>query len=761
VTVGASRLSPAGILVLVGIATGLTVLVLGLGSFAGTLYTLIREASVAVAVIGLVAWLAVALVRPDLRPVSGLMGAFAAALAAFAVSAFASPQVRFAVDFLGYAVLLTALYLLFVRVWRSTAIAQRLEVLLIAACAATGILFVAAMVNLWATMWTAIGRFVVPPLRFGSEGLWTGTPNALAAFQVLLYCGVVTALAGRGRGGRIAAVVLGVFVSVDVALSASRGAWLGVGLATLVTAVAWLLTRDRTALRAAWTRAWTGRNRLIVFGGVVAALGVFAVGVVAVLPRLTDTGGAGLRTTLIAASVRMFQAVPLTGLGPGTWAPNRLAYTKAGEIDYYIPHAHNVPAETLAEFGIVGVVAAVVVVMLLVRLIVTGLRRGTGPERGLALAALFACTYIAGQQLVDAWIHQPAVLFALAIPIARLDAALVDPPAPKSPWRGRLLSAVLLVAVLVGAGAALWPEPAAQLDLEAVAAADRAEWQEAYDDATNAAAVDPLMPPYQLMRGLSAAHLGDLATARDALALAATDDLPATWIDLAAVQARLGNTNGATDSLARGTRLGVQQPAIAIAAAGLYQGLGNRAEAIRMLAAAFSELPSLAADPTWRTADWAPIADGAIADAMAQPDRWQAMLVALEAGRLDDAQTIAAEVPEADRDLARTVVAAWTGDQQAFAALHEAARADPVDETLVSMCRRVASVHDPSGTTPGWACDGGWYFGQYPVATIGDGPVEASLPGADAYWHGSYVYRRPGPIDLLVPWLLHIQTLPA
>ena len=47
------------------------------------------------------------------------------------------------------------------------------------------------------------------------------------------------------------------------------------------------------------------------------------------------------------------------------------------------------------------------------------------------------------------------------------------------------------------------------------------------------------------------------------------------------------------------------------------------------------------------------------------------------------------------------------------------------------------------------------------MATIGDGGIEASLPGADAYWHGSYAYRRPGPIDLLVPWLLHLQTVAA
>ena len=43
-----------------------------------------------------------------------------------------------------------------------------------------------------------------------------------------------------------------------------------------------------------------------------------------------DLSGAGVRTSFLAASARMFADSPLTGLGPGAWTPARLAFTDAG-----------------------------------------------------------------------------------------------------------------------------------------------------------------------------------------------------------------------------------------------------------------------------------------------------------------------------------------------------------------------------------------------------------------------------------------------
>ena len=760
----ATRRGPADTFGLVAVAAGASILVFGLGSWAGTYYSNVRVASIAVATIGLIAWLVVALVRPAHRPSSHLLGAFAAALGAFAIGLLAAQNRRLGIDFVGYAVLLTALYLLLVRLWSSASTARSLHALTVVGCAAGGIVFVVAIVRLWSSLWSTLGTFVVPPLRLSYEGLWLGSPNAFAAFQVLLYCSIVAALLDGTRRGRAVAILLGLLVAVDVVLSASRGAWLGIGLATVVTSIAWWLTSGgrrsslfgRVSHRARWQVAGLVAVILVAVAG-AARLGT------ALLPRLTDLNGADLRASFIAASVRMFQSAPVTGVGPGGWVPNRIAFTGPSDIDYYIPHAHNLPAQVLAEFGLVGVVAAIVVVGLLVRLVVTALRAPDESVRRLGLAVLFACVYFTGQQLVDEFVHQPAVMFASALPIARLDATLAasrsradGPAVARRP--SALLSAVLLVAVVVAAGAALWPERAAQLEESAVTAADDGRWQDAFQLSSQAAAADPSLPVNQFMRGMSAAEVGDLEAARSAFAAsAAADDFPEAWLNLAAVQDRLGDP-GVRVSLDRALRIGRQQPQVAVAAADMYRRLGDDEAARDALAAAFELLPSLAADPLWLTSEWRDVAPVAVDQALDQTDRWSALLLALESGRPETARSILGELGQDERPLGEVTVEAWMGDQAAFDRLYAMARAQPLDRTKVAMCRRVARIHDPSGVARGWTCGGGWWYGVYPVASVGAAADAGPIPGPDAYPHALYAYRRPGPHQLLVPWLLQIHA---
>ena len=149
-------------------------------------------------------------------------------------------HLRLALDFLGYAVLLTAVYLLLVRLWARPAMAARLTVALTVICIGAGIAFIVAIGLTWVDFWTRLQALRLPPLRLTSEGLWMGTPNALAAFQALLLAAVFPGLVVLGRWGRRLAAALVVLVIVDVLLSASRGAWLGLGLAVVVTGAAWL-----------------------------------------------------------------------------------------------------------------------------------------------------------------------------------------------------------------------------------------------------------------------------------------------------------------------------------------------------------------------------------------------------------------------------------------------------------------------------------------------------------------------------------------
>ena len=52
----------------------------------------------------------------------------------------------------------------------------------------------------------------------------------------------------------------------------------------------------------------------------------------------------------------------MVGTGPGTWVIQRVAETNASEPNEYIPYAHNLEAQTLAELGLVGVAAGIVLI---------------------------------------------------------------------------------------------------------------------------------------------------------------------------------------------------------------------------------------------------------------------------------------------------------------------------------------------------------------------------------------------------------------
>src|SRR5205823_5013946 len=85
-----------------------------------------------------------------------------------------------------------------------------------------------------------------------------------------------------------------------------------------------------------------------------------AVLVIVFLPPIfqrVTAGGELLRLYYSLEALRMFRVSPIVGLGPGSWAIERPAFTIPGEFDDYVPYAHNLETQTLAELGIVGAAA--------------------------------------------------------------------------------------------------------------------------------------------------------------------------------------------------------------------------------------------------------------------------------------------------------------------------------------------------------------------------------------------------------------------
>jgi O-antigen ligase/tetratricopeptide (TPR) repeat protein len=748
------RLATAGLVVATTLSATFAVLIAG--SFGPFELRLVYD-GIAAAV--LVPWLVVAALNRSWLPSSRLMPAIGACLTAFAVSTITSRAPRLSLEMFGYAVLLAELYLLLVVLMRRPRLRAHFARLALVLCVIVCVLYLLQVFLAWREWWGLIGRLAVPPLRPAYLGLTLGSPNPLAALVLVLMGFVLATIDVRGRAARVAAALLGLLVAAVVLLTASRGAWLATAAAVVVTVGAAI-----TAIRGASSRAADlVRSRAGVTGGVVfALLLVGAGGLAAQSGRLTlDDAG---RDAFAAASLRMFQSSPLTGMGPGTWQVLRESNTVPGQYDAYVPHAHSVYWQALAEFGLLGVVAGVVVAISLGLLILRALRSDDQPRRRVALAALFVVVLLAAHQVVDMFMNVPPLLLAIALPLAWLDAVAPDDGTARRwvAWtrlavpvmvRQRVFPLALVVITCAIVAGLFRMESVTGVEVRAVSAADTGNWADAAGLARQAADADPDLAGYQFTLGVAAANAGDLARAETALTRSATaDDYTYAWLDLAAVRWRLGDVNGARLALSRAERLGFQRPKVALPAGWLRQQLGDRQAALTDYVDALTGAPTLSSDPFWSST-------AAVREIW--PSVWAAAQTALEgrtlvvldlvAGRLDLAKPVAATLAQGDPALYSLVVPAWEGDAGSWAALEALAAAHPLDADAIGWCELVAgNRHDQAAISRYglWTEINGSSANLPPFARVTTAMTQTVPPSVfDDY---ALLYRRPVPADQIV-----------
>jgi tetratricopeptide (TPR) repeat protein len=265
------------------------------------------------------------------------------------------------------------------------------------------------------------------------------------------------------------------------------------------------------------------------------------------------------------------------------------------------------------------------------------------------------------------------------------------------------------------------------------------------------------MPPYHLALGIALADAGDLARAeREFLSAASVDDLPESWLDLAAVRARLGDAPGAEEALDKALRLGYQQPAVVLGSGAVRVDLGDDARAIGDFTQALLAIPSLAGDPWWtedpaRARLWPQVLAQTI-DEASPLTRFEIALhtsdaTAAEAalGMLDDAEA---------KETYRLMLSAWNGNAAALASLEARARAQPFDQTLVNLCARLlrrAGDENGADTFAIWAesINGTASTGGHEVGVFA--PTDRhGVAGVNSLFYGHFTYRRPTPTDQFV-----------
>ncbi len=737
------------------------------GAWAGIYLVSLRTVSLVLVALGLGAWFMVSLRNPRWRPGTAIWPTLVIPVATLALATLASPTPRLGLEYVAWAVLLVGLYLFLVRILATQTARDRIGALAAMLTLVIGLLYLGTVLLRWFEWWDLIGGFAFPPLRPLFAGLSLGAPGTVLGVQVLLATVAIAGLGFSGRRRQLLVVVLAVITALVVVVSASRAGWLALAGALVVVSGIWLIVAARRgSLRHRLAELWGSRNaRLVLGAGVIGALAGLAILGPSILARVLGSGDGG-RWQYFTVALRMFEDSPILGLGPGTWAVKRAAYTQTGELDWYIPHAHDIYLHTLAELGIVGLVAGFVALLPVAWLVFRALRSTAPDTRRWAWGALFILVFLGLVNIFDFHMNVPAELLVAAIPFALLDASSdrgiglgglrLGERAVRSV--GTLARAALWLGCLCAILVLGWAESVAWTHAEAVRSSYAGDWEVARGPADEAVAADPAMSAYQVTRGLVASAQADWPVAAEAYAIAAeADDMPQSWLGLAQAQLGVGaDPDEVATSIEQALRIGTQQSSVVYAAGHLYDRLGFSDRADAAYAAAIADFPSLAADPVWgRDASLRARFAGIVEQASAQaPTRaWE---IALMAGDPERAHELTAA---AGSTLGGLVVEAWQGDPEALEEIYRLADTGSGDANLLAWGTRLAArsgdderadryqrlalyVVTGGGRLPGTEIrvdEAGW-FGAVPAG---------SLTG----YAGHYLYRRPLVLDLLPPGL--------
>ncbi len=270
-----------------------------LGMYSGP----VRLLNLIIVGIGLVAWLIVAWRRPGWRPTTAIWPAFAAPLVAFGLSITFSQYPRIGLDFLSYAILLIALYLLLVRIMALPYARARIGGVMAALAVVLGAAYLLWTVQLWVEWWGLVGELRMPPLRPALLGMTWGSPSVVFTVLTLLTVAAIGGLGLATRGARITAAVLILMLAAAAFASGARSGWLAMaGTIVIVGGLALIEGRGRDLV----SRAWADRRFRLALIPVAIVAGVIAVALgPTVLDRL-DSGDAGRLTfwTIRPAHVR-------------------------------------------------------------------------------------------------------------------------------------------------------------------------------------------------------------------------------------------------------------------------------------------------------------------------------------------------------------------------------------------------------------------------------------------------------------------------
>lgn len=416
--------------------------------------------------------------------------------------------------------------------------------------------------------WVLVGAPGLPPLRLLDEGTPFGSV-AVAPFILLAAWVIAGVIAERTWRRAVRSSIVGIGIPLAI-LSGSRSAWIAIGI-TIGILLLPRLSRSRGRILA--MAHLSGRRRLARVLAIVVGL---PVAVLLVAPRLTAVSSLLYREALWRDTISAWSASPVTGLGPGImpWAREAAAADLSFPVSQ--PHSHNLALGVLGDAGIIGLVAAAVLIVAFA--LFAGPWRARTPLGRAASAALIGIgvagmfedlTFLPGFNLVT--------VLLVAIALADADAVRwVTPPRPPA----LAVPAVAAVAVVLG-GAAVVSDAGAVAYRAGIDASERGDWPAARDAFEASTRIDPWHPAGPDALGIALVSTGDLAAARTSIerAVELAPGNGRAWANLAAVCGRLNDRTCGLDAAREAVDFARQADPTLANAALVLDALGRNEEA--------------------------------------------------------------------------------------------------------------------------------------------------------------------------------------
>ena len=241
-----------------------------------------------------------------------------------------------------------------------------------------------------------------------------------------------------------------------VPFSSSRGGWLGMAVWMGLLFLYWLVKQNPLAL---WRDLKVSKKIIVIAAGLVLVALAVAGGAAAFVKFSQHPSHGsnivGGRSLIWSTAFEIWRAHPWFGTGPGR---SGLGYLKAAQSippGFWALHAHSLPIQVLAEFGIAGGVAFIALVVENLRWFRERYNAIEKNKRDLGLAILASCAAWATQMLVD---DQSGVVVVMVSLIILLAFFINLPETPLERWPHVHLNVLILPCIMLGFGAGwgLW-----------------------------------------------------------------------------------------------------------------------------------------------------------------------------------------------------------------------------------------------------------------------------------------------------------------